>query len=177
MAFWKRPGEPCGPGLRARNRTRLSDTAYTQVLRPGFRGFPNAVEHEVTISTAADKTGAVVEALTAYTPAAFDTFRVYRPETGRFVVDRTVARMPGEQQGPVILGTADGSSAIGFVALTRTPAPGYGRFAFGATNKINIVFRPEGTFRAGSHVYRCVWAIGTLAEVERTIGAIARGSA
>ncbi|HEX8570376.1 MAG TPA: hypothetical protein VF699_10705 [Caulobacteraceae bacterium] len=173
MAYWKRPGEHCGGARRALNRTALSDTVYTQVLRPGFRGHANAVAHDITFSTGSDRAGAVVEALTAYTPPQFDTFHVYRPDTGRFVVDRTVQRQPGEQPGPVILSTADGSSALGFLALTDEPRPGYGRFTFGVTNKINVVFRPDGVYRAGSHTYRCVWAIGTLTEVQETIRSLA----
>ena len=174
MAYWKRPGEPCGPGRRALNETALSDTVYTQVLRPGFAGFRNAMVHEITFTTGSERRDAVVEALTAYTPAAFDTFHVWRAKSGRFVIDRTVADAPGEQPGPVILSTADGSSAIGFVALTQTPRPGYGRFAYGVTNKINVVFRPEGAYRAGGHTYRTVTAVGTLAEVQRVIQAAMR---
>jgi hypothetical protein len=73
----------------------------------------------------------------------------------------------------VILATVDGSSAIGFVAPAGEPQPGYGRWVFTETSKINLVHRPQGTF-AGTHTYRVVWAIGTLEEVKAAVRGVHR---
>ena len=178
MAYWKRPREDCSLGAlrrRAINTTTLSDVAYTQVLRPGYRGFENAVEHEVTVTTGSPRGSAVVEVLTAYTPPAFDTFHLSDPVRDRFTVDRTPATSPGEQPRPVILATADGSSAIGFVAPRGDPQPGYGRWTFPVTSKINLVQRPRGAYAVGGHTYRAVWAIGTLEEVKTTVRGVYLG--
>ena len=173
MAYWKRPGESCRPPggawRFAANETRGSEVVYAQQLRPGFGGFANAVETVISFTTAEDQPSAVVEAITAYTPPAFDRFHVF--SDGRLVEDRSVARRPGEQPDPVVLSTADGASAIGFLSLGAS-TPGYGRFAFGETNKINLVYRPHGPYRAGRHSYRMVWIVGTRAEVEATLRAL-----
>jgi hypothetical protein len=175
MAFWRRPGEWCRPhekpGRYAENTTAASDVVYAQRFTPGYRGHANAVEAQITFTTASEQPEATVEALTAYTPPSFDTFHVFRG--GRLVRDDTVARSPGEQPDPVVLSIRDGSSALGFLSLTQQPAPGYGRFRFENTNKINLVYRPAGPYRAGRHVYRMVWIIGTRAEVETTLRALA----
>jgi len=175
MAYWKRPGESCRPhegGWRgAENLTPASDVVYAQRFTFGYRGHANAVESRITFTTAQDQPEAVVEAITAYMPPAFDTFYVFR--NGRLQRDAEVAASPGEQPHPVVLATADGSSAMGFLSLEGDSAPGYGRFRFPETNKINLVFRPRKTYAAGQHAYRMVWLVGTRAEVEATLRALA----
>jgi hypothetical protein len=171
MAYWKRPGEPCRPHEQptrlAANRTDTSDVIYAQQFRFGHRGFANAVEAQITFTTPEDQPSAVVEAITAYTPASFNRFYVFKD--GRLTPDTTVRRHPGEQPAPVVLATADGSSALGFLSLSGDAPPGYGRFTFETTNKINLVHRPKGAYRAGAHTYRMVWVIGTREEVETTL--------
>ena len=171
MAYWKRPGESCRPpggAYRfAANETRGSEVVYAQQMRPGFRGHANAVETVISFTTAEDQPSAVVEAITAYTPSAFDRFHVFR--NGRLVEDPTVAESPGEQPYPVVLSTSDGASAIGFLSLGNAAAPGYGRFTYDSTNKINLVYRPYGPYRAARHTYRMAWIIGTRGEVEATL--------
>ena len=176
MAYWKRPGQGCQPpggGYQfAANETAASEVIYAQQHRPGYRGYANAVEATVTFTTAENQPSAVVEVITAYTPAAFDRFYVFR--NGRLVPDAAVAQAPGEQPHPVVLATADGASAIGLLSLdARTP--GYGRFAFGVTNKINVVQRPYGSYPAGAHAYRIAWIIGTRDEVEATLRGLTGG--
>ena len=171
MAYWKRPGQSCRPpeGVYrfAANQTPGSNVVYAQRFQPGYRGYANAVEAVISFTTTVDQPPAVVEALTAYTPPAFDRFHVFRD--GRLVPDETVAGGPGEQPRPVVLATADGRNAIGLLSLANASAPGYGRFAFGVTNKVNLVYRPPGPYRAGTHTYRMAWVIGTLDEVEATL--------
>jgi len=171
MAFWKRPGEHCRPhggaDRSAANDTAASEVVYAQQLTFGHRGYANAVEARITFTTAQDHEDAVVEALTAYAPPGFDSFHLFRG--GRLVRDDTVAQVPGEQPDPVVLSTADGASALGFLALTPGPTPGYGRFTFEETSKINLVYRPAGAYRAGQHDYSVVWIIGTRAEVATTL--------
>jgi len=171
MAFWKRPGEHCrppgGPDRSAANATRASDVVYAQRLTFGHRGYANAVEARITFTTAEDQQDAVVEALTAYAPPGFDSFHLFRD--GRLMRDDTVASVPGEQPDPIVLSTANGASALGFLALTHGPSPGYGRFTFEDTSKINLVYRPTGTYPAGRHDYSVVWVIGTRAEVATTL--------
>ena len=171
MAYWKRPGEACTPHEQptrlAANATDTSDVVYAQQFRFGHRGFANAVEAQITFTTPEDQPSAVVEAITAYTPPSFNRFYLFRD--GRLTPDATVRRHPGERPDPVVLATADGSSALGFLSLSGDASPGYGRFTFGNTNKINLVYRPRGAYRAGAHTYRMVWIIGTRDEVETTL--------
>jgi hypothetical protein len=171
MAYWKRPGEACRPHEQparlAANQTDTSDVVYAQQFRFGHGGFANAVEAQITFTTTQDQPSAVVEAITAYTPPSFNRFYVFKD--GRLAPDGAVRRHPGEQPAPVVLATADGTSALGFLSLAGDAPPGYGRFTFENTNKINLVYRPKGAYRAGAHGYRMVWVIGTLEEVETTL--------
>ena len=170
MAYWKRPGQSCQPpggGYQfAANETAASEVVYAQQHRPGYRGYANAVEAVVTFTTAEEQPSAVVEVITAYTPPSFDRFYVFR--NGRLSLDTTVEQTPGEQPHPVVLATADGSSALGLLSLDGG-TPGYGRFTYGVTNKINLVQRPYGPYAAGAHSYRLAWIVGTRAEVEATL--------
>lgn len=175
MAYWLRPGQTCtapdGGPMRARNRARLSDVVYSQTFTPAWGGRANAVHTRIAFTTARPRARAVVEAMTAYAPARFSVVHTYDPARGR--LQRDAAGAIGEQPHPIVLATPDGASALGLLSLTQDPRPGYGRFAFEGVSKINLVFRPEGPFAAGVHPYDAVWIVGTLAEVEASLRALA----
>ena len=178
MAFWLRPGQSCtgedGRPRAAANRARLSDVIYSQHLTPNWRGQPHAVHHAISFTTAVPRRTAVVEALTVYAPARFSVFHTFDGQ--RLVPDPDVAARPGEQPRAVALSTPDGRHAIGFIAArsrTEGEAPArYGRFTYGHTHKLNVVFRPAGPYAPGPHAYEAVTVIGALAEVERAFAAL-----
>lgn len=178
MAYWLRPGQSCtrssGERRPAVNRARLSDVSYAQRLTPGWRGRANAIHHAITVTTAAPREYAVVEALTAYTPPQFNTVLLYDAERDRLEPDPHVLANPGEQGRPVVLATADGGSALAF--FSPDPAGRYGRFLFPGTSKINVVFRPRGVYAPGPHAYEVVTVIGTSDEVRATLHAFTRSA-
>ena len=175
MAFWHHGGEVCqtarGPKARAANADPLSDVVYRQRMTPNFEGRSGAVLDEITLVAAAAHAPATVEALTAYTPAAFSVLYALAPDAGRFVRDDDLRTGPAERTTPLILALPDGSAALGVVSLDAAPHHYEGRY-LGAVNKWNVVYAPQGPFTAGAHAYRCVWAIGTLAQVEATLTAV-----
>lgn len=172
MAYWLRPGQLCtaadGARRPAHNRTRLSDVAYAQSFTPGW-GAPNAVHADITITTDRTRAQAVVEALTAYLPSRFSVAYTFDPASGRLQPDPEAGSNSGEQDRPVVLATADGRSALGLLSQEGDAPPRYGRVLRPEVGKINIVHRPPGPYAAGPHRYRCVWIIGSLAEVEATL--------
>ena len=200
MAYWLRPGtphhvnlttgqsdftspQPCErpPADQAQttavNSTVVSNVVYTQNMKVSFAGVANAVLDEISFDVEDDHSKVVVEALTGYMPSNFINFYLYSQSAGTFLQDKNVAAHPGEQPAPIIAATPDGKSAIGVLSLTREPTPLYGRWVLSAVSKWNIVFRPNGVFPKGRHVYRCVWAIGSLAEVQTSLSKIMEYSA
>ena len=175
MAYWNRPGDVCTTprGLRRRpaNRVRLSDVLYTQRHRFGALAAANAVEAEIAVSLASPAERVVIEALTIYTPALFDT--VHRLNDGGLALDEVVATSPGERPEPRILSTADGTHAVSLISL-QGPA-GHGRWRFATSSKLNLVFRPSGSLPPGHHRFRCAWAIGTREEVAAALRTLTPG--
>lgn len=171
MAYWLRPGQTCtrsdGQPRPAVNRTRVSDVTYAQRLTPGWLRQANAIHHAITVTTAAPRQYAVVEALTAYTPAEFSDVLLYDAATGRLEPDPRARTAPGEQDRPVVLATPDRRSAIAL--FSPDPKGRYGRFVFPDTAKINVVFRPPDTYAPGPHAYEVVTLIGTADEVQATL--------
>ncbi|HEX7896352.1 MAG TPA: hypothetical protein VF950_01135 [Planctomycetota bacterium] len=154
MAFWLRPGES-SEGKPARNAKTLSDVILTKKVR--IDG--NLLDYRVTFTVPEAHPYGQYEALTGYMPAAFSRFLVFdQGET------KPLSDGPGEQARPVILSTESGSHAMGI--WSPDPAPGYGRWRFAAEKvvKWNCVFR-ERDVKPGDKSFRCVVAVGTLADV------------
>lgn len=169
-AFWHRPSDRCttleGVRRRPANRTRLSEALIGVRHRFGSPVHPHAVETEVTITLSEAEPQVVVEALTLYAPAAFDTFHAVAPR--RLIPDYEAVARPGERPEPRIVSTSDGAHAVSL--FSRDGAAGHGRWRFPTVGKLNLVFRP-GRLEAGSHVWRCGWAVGTREEVAAAVRA------
>ncbi len=178
MAFWTRPDQPCTLGPYAQgaglNRSDVSDLVYSQDMAPGYMGHPNAVLVRVGVDSPHLRPPASVEALTGYMPPDFDTFTLYDLETGRFREDGALRIRSGERDDPLILSTADGRSAMGVIGLSSSTEPHYAGFHSAAVGKWSLVYHEAAPFAPGLHRYACVWIIGTLQEVEDTLGDIVR---
>lgn len=172
MAYWLRPGQFCtdpdGRPRPAANRTRLSDVSYAQTFTPGW-GHPNAVHAAVVITPGRERSSAVAEVVTAYAPPRFNTVWLFNPAARRLERDPGAGPLSGEQDRAVVLATADGASALGFLSLSGEGPVRYGRVLLQEVSKINIVHRPEGAYAAAPHPYRYVWIAGALAEVEAAL--------
>jgi hypothetical protein len=168
MAYWLRPGMKCTVPGQGRapvdNRTRLSGDIYTINHQFGLNGRPNVVAVDIKYNIKASYQSAVIEALTIYTPLAFDTFHIIDPATGSQTLEPTIT--PDERGAPVILSTANGAHAIAFVSLT--PGATYARFRFPDTNKISLVYR-DGDGITGINHYSAAWVIGTRDDVAAEI--------
>ena len=154
MAFWLRPGES-SEGKPARNAKALSDVLLTKkvAIKPG------RLEYTVTFTVPEAHPYGQYEALTGYMPPEFSRFLALEKGGTRPLSDG-----PGEQPLPVILSTESGSHAMGI--WSPEPNPGYGRWRFAAEKvvKWNCVFR-ERDVKPGDRTFRCVVAVGTLADV------------
>ncbi|WP_375454256.1 hypothetical protein [uncultured Methylobacterium sp.] len=184
MAWWLGPGQaspgcPRGPGPQT---GALSDHTLRKRVAIGLPGIPNAIEVQASFDLPRPYASATFEVLTAYMPPGFSRFWTFEPRS------RTLAPLSheaGEQGLPVILATPDGAYAMG-VWSPGLPQPGlpnlgYGRFDFAtvpgagnATVKWNCVFREEAP-AAGPHGYACYAVIGTLADVQAGLAALADG--
>jgi hypothetical protein len=164
MAYWLRPGMTCQiPGVgRAPvdNRQRLSGDTYQITHRFDLNGLPNLALMNITYTIEKAYDYAVVEALTIYSPPAFNTFHSIDPLTGTLTLEPTLTS--DETPAPVILSTADGAHAIAFISLQKGAT--YARFRFPDTNKISLVYRDADGI-TGENSYRAAWAIGTREEV------------
>ena len=164
MAYWFRPGMTCAnaAGLRSRveNTSRLSRDIYTINHNFGLNGQANVVRASISYNIASTYQSAVVEALTIYTPLAFDTFHQLDPQSGALTLEPTLTS--DEQGAPIILSTGDGASAIAFVSLMSGAT--YARFRFPDTNKISLVYRDTDGITGFNH-YEAAWIIGTRDEV------------
>ena len=154
MAFWLQPGET-SEGRPARNTAALSDVLLTKKVK--IEG--NTLEYTATFSVPEAHPYGQYEALTGYMPPEFSRFLVLDKGEAKPLSDG-----PGEQPLPVILSTESGSHAMGI--WSPEPKPGYGRWRFAAEKvvKWNCVFR-EQDVKPGDKTFRCVVAVGTLAEV------------
>ncbi|MEN9856556.1 MAG: hypothetical protein RLZZ157_1682, partial [Pseudomonadota bacterium] len=85
MAYWMRPNMRCtlsgNVRSKAVNKKRLSDDVYRITHRFGHSGLPQVVDVTIDYEVAGQYASAVVEALTIYTPPAFDTFHTMDPDT------------------------------------------------------------------------------------------------
>jgi hypothetical protein len=164
MAYWLRPGMTCViPGVgRARvdNRQRLSGDVYSIMHRLGLNGHANLASVDITYTIEKAYDSAVIEALTIYTPPAFNTFHSIDPVTGTLTLEPTLTS--DETPAPIILSTADGAHAIAFISLQKGAT--YARFRFADTNKISLVYRDADGI-TGENRYTAAWAIGTCEEV------------
>jgi hypothetical protein len=164
MAYWFRPGMTCevpGEGRQpVENRTRMSPDLYAQTHRFNYRGYADVVGLDVTYTIAQTYRSAVVEALTIYTPLAFDTFHSLDLASGELKEEPTTS--PEETPTPIILSTKDGKSAIAFVSEQKGAS--YARFRFSDTNKISLVYRERNGI-SGVNRYKAAWVIGTRDEV------------
>lgn len=164
MAYWMRPNMRCtlsgNVRSKAVNKKRLSDDVYTITHRFGSSGLPQVVDVTIDYEVAGQYASAVVEALTIYTPPAFDTFHAVDPDTLTLKPEPTLT--PDEQSAPIILSTTDGAHAIAL--LSRQTGATYARFRFSDTNKISLVYR-ETKGMGGKNTYQASWIIGTRDEV------------
>jgi hypothetical protein len=173
MAFWLRPSQPyprgCGTRrhvTRAVNTVAVSGHLLEKRIAVGLPGFPNVIEHRVTYYVPAHFSRGVFEASTGYMPPEFSLALYFDPVSG---AETDPGSRQGEQALPVILATPDGQYAIGVYApdLPRNGS-GYGRFTFPDVVKWNCVFR-ENDVKPGAYSYRCLLALGTVAEVQDTL--------
>ncbi len=180
MAFWNRPGAHCtlAPGVRsvALNQGAVSDLVYSQDMSPGYMGHPNAILTRIALFSAHLRPPASVEALTGYMPPDFDTFS-YDAQTGKFVEDDAFGLGTEEQEGPLVLSTRDGRSAMGVIGLSGGATPYYAGFHSANVGKWSLVYHQAGPFAPGVHRYTCVWVIGTRREVEDALADIVRRTA
>jgi hypothetical protein len=164
MAYWLRPGMKCTIPGQGRspvdNTSRLSGDTYKIIHTFGLNGRANVVSANISYNIKSTYRSAVVEALTIYTPLAFDTFHSINPHTGVITLEPTTTS--DETQAPVILSTANGVHAIAFVSLQ--PGATYARFRFSDTNKISLVYRDTDGI-SGLNQYKAAWVIGTRDEV------------
>jgi hypothetical protein len=171
MAYWLRPGMTCEIPVVGRapvdNKTRLSGDTYAINYQFGLNGHPNVASLNIEYQIAKAYQSAVVEALTIYTPPAFNTFHTISPQTLELGEEAT--SRPDETQSPVILSTQDGAHAIAFVSLQ--PGATYARFRFPDTNKISLVYRDTDGI-TGLNSYNAAWIIGTREEVAAQARAI-----
>lgn len=169
MAYWLRPGQICTLPERGRvqtaNITRRSEV--TVDVAHGFGGLPApaAASSLIRFTSPNLHETAVVEALTIYTPAVFNTFHRY--EAGAF----TRAEAAAEQPAPYALATGDGAHAVALFSPRGLEPARFGAFTYGGVGKLNAVFRPAGRFIPGAHTFRLAWTVGTLDEVAATIAA------
>ncbi|WP_375463084.1 hypothetical protein [uncultured Methylobacterium sp.] len=184
MAYWLAPGQTsagCARGAGPYSGA-LSEHTLRKRAAVGLPGIPNAIEIQASFDLPHAYDSATFEVLTAYMPPGFSQFWTFDPR------NRTLAPLShdsGEQGLPVILATPDGSRAMG-VWSPGLPQPGrpnlgYGRFDFAAlpgagnaTVKWNCVFR-EAAPAAGPHDYACYAVIGSLADVQAGMAALANG--
>jgi hypothetical protein len=173
MAYWLRPGAdyPRGCGARkdvkrAVNSDALSTHRLDKQITIGLPGFPNVIEHRVTYHVPKGFSSATFEASTGYMPKEFSLALYYDPEANS---EKEAGKRQGEQALPVILATPDRRYAMG-VYSPQLPQGryGYGRFTFPDVVKWNCVFREENV-KPGPHSYRCLIAVGTVAEVRETL--------
>jgi hypothetical protein len=173
MAFWMRPGMKCtdqgGTRVPVHNTKRLSDDIYTIEHRFGLNGHPNVARLDISYAIAGSYQTAVVEALTIYTPLAFDTFHSINLETGAMTLEPTLTS--DETPAPLILSTTDGTHAIAFVS--QQPGATYARFRFSDTNKISLVYRDRDGI-TGLNQYKAAWVIGTRDEVATRVRELIR---
>lgn len=178
MAFWLPPGERSF-GRPALNAVPLSDHVLRKRVTVGLPGEPHAIDYRVwfTVPTGERHTLAQFEVLTGYMPPAFGRFETFDPATGELA---PLSDGPGEQPLPVVVSTTDSQHALGAVLTDPLPpgqtGPGYGRFRFAAERvvKWNVVVRvrnPAGV-PAGDYPFRVVLAVGTRADVRRTLAAL-----
>lgn len=175
MAFWLRPGEKSG-GQPAYNERALSDHLLAKRVRIGYKGMANVIDYQVTFTLPKGEkhTYAQFEAVTAYLPAEFETFRVYDPKKGKLAA---LSDGPGEQPHPVVIATKDGKYALGVYSPDQPSRgyeqAGYGRWRFRAEKvvKWNCVFRvrdKDGVV-AGDHRFQTFVVVGTSEDCEKTL--------
>lgn len=178
MAFWLSPGETSS-GRPALNDTCFSRYLVSKRVRIGYKELAHAIDYHVTFTVPAGErhTYAQFEAVTGYMPEEFSDFWNYDVSSGKLL---RLDDGPGEQASPVVFATANGSHAMGVFSPDQ-PSPGYeqagyGRFRFAKEKvvKWNCVFRvrdAEG-INPGDYSYRIFIAVGTLADVTRSLGAL-----
>lgn len=168
MAYWKRPGTDCeipGEGSSPTdNRTRVSDVVYRWRHRFEPDGTPGLVHCAIGYELGFGQASAVVEALTIHTPTVFDTLWLLDRATG--ALSGPAGLEPREDPSPLLLATADGAHAIGF--LSPTPGGLYVGWRLPTNSKISLVFRPPGTI-SGTMTAEALWSIGTLDEVRTAL--------
>jgi hypothetical protein len=176
MAFWLAPGEE-SQGHLARNTSVLSRHRLQKRVHIGLEGWSNVIDYRVTFFVPAGErhTYAQFEALTGYMPEYFSLFWRYEPGQGKRV---PIDDGPGEQACPLIFSTVEGDYAMGIFSpqqpVVGFESAGYGRFRFPEAKvvKWNCVFReraPEGLL-PGRRSFRMLVMIGSVAQVERTMG-------
>jgi hypothetical protein len=178
MAYWFRIGDrrrTCGEVKNDGNLTSLSSTNLAKTVR-FLPGLDNVLEHKISFDLARPRSYSVLEVLTAYMPAQFDTFHRFNPATGDM---EPLSDGPGEQELPVVLATSDATHALGLFTPQATrgqlQGPGYGRFRFenAGVTKSNVVFRLRDA-RAGRHSFLVYSVFGTLDDVRATLSRLHR---
>ena len=173
IAFWLRPLQPyprgCGSRrqiTRAVNTVPVSGHLLEKHISVGLPGFPNVIEHRVTFYVPTHFAHGVFEASTGYMPKDFSLALYFDPASG---TESNPGDRQGEQALPVILATPDRRHAIGVYSpdLPRNGL-GYGRLTFPDVYKWNCVFR-ENDVKPGAYTYRCLLALGSVAEVQDTL--------
>jgi hypothetical protein len=175
MAFWLAPGER-SEGQPARNTTVLSGHVLEKDVRIGARGMPNVIGYRAAFVVPGSEThrSAQFEALTGYMPADFERFWTFDAAGGKL---DPLSDGPGEQAGPIVFSTRDGSHAMGIISpappRTGVNGPVYGRWRFVPERvvKWNCVFREQnsGGLAPGPHRFEMFVAIGTLTDVEAAL--------
>jgi hypothetical protein len=173
MAFWLPPGrdykKQCGMTPTVTHAVNKTDTGHhilDKRIEIGAEGEDNVIVDHLTFTVPEAHGSGTFEAATLYTPSDFSQRYVLNFDTGQVAPTSLI----GEQNYPVILATADGSSAVGlFSPFLPQAGRGYGTFTFPDTNKINCVFREKPIAANQKFSYVCEFVVGTLAEVKATI--------
>lgn len=182
MAFWLNPGEK-SVGRPAKNEKVLSDCVLSKRVTIGVGKWPHAIDYRVTFTVPKGErhTLAQFEALTGYMPPAFADFFTLDVATGKL---SSLSDGPGEQSKPVVFSTKDGEYAMGAWSPDQPSrgyaTAGYGRFRFAAEKvvKWNCVFRVRAAkgIPPGEYSYRVIVAVGTKADVAKTLTGLAAES-
>lgn len=155
----------------------LSDTAFWKTATVGWGGHPNVIRYSMAYKLAAAHASMITEICTGYLTNEFNQFYVYDLDT------KTLKSIPtdGEEKyKPIILANADGSYAMGVwgPGMTDMNHVYYAKDFTSAgepTCKWSMVYKYPQAVSAGMYGGLAYMAVGTLADVQATITALAAG--
>lgn len=154
--------------------------SFSKVVKIGFAGIPNVIEHDVIYHVPTSFTVATFEALTAYMTPSLSQFWGYDPATKALTPLPLVSNsgVGVKAKGSIIFSTPDGKYALGVYSpgsSSGIAGPGYAGWSFSlpgrgnSTNKWNCVYHLGSAVPAGDYEFKCYSIVGSLADVENGI--------